>query len=291
MHSSFVLALSSCDKPPQARLRSRSMRSPGSWRHGVKTVECACSIEGQGPPVILVHGVGSRRENWAGVVERLKSDFRCVTYDLRGHGDSPSPDGPFGLDELIADLDALRARLGIEKAHVIGHSLGGMIAPAYARAHPDRVLSVGLLSTAAFRPAEDRAKLQAFMAVMREKGIAAVLDTLASRWFTDRFIAEHRDVVEARKRQVLDTDPGVYLNVYRLYAETEMGPWLHEVAAPALVLTGELDAGCNPGLNRQMAAALPNAELVILDGLKHSIQAEAPEPVAAHLARFLKAHT
>ena len=70
-----------------------------------------------------------------------------------------------------------------------------------------------------------------------------------------------------------------------------MAPWLHEVKVPCLVLTGELDGGCNPRLNRQIAEALPNSELVILDGLKHAILIEAPDKVAPPVHRFLKSHS
>ena len=94
-----------------------------------------------------------------------------------------------------------------------------------------------------------------------------MLDTLADRWFTERFMAEAPERIAARKRQVVETDRDVFLNVFHIYAETEMSPWLHEVTAPSLVLTGELDGGCNPRLNKQIADALPNSELVILEGL------------------------
>lgn len=255
-----------------------------------QAVDCVHVVGGKGPPLFMVHGIGARRTSWAGLTEHLKEDFTCIAYDLRGHGDSPKGDGPFGLEELVADLEALRAKLGIEKAHVIGHSLGGMIAPAYARAYPDRVSALGLLSTAAFRTEDDAAKVQGVVAAMERKGIGQVLDTLADRWFTDRFQAEQPERIAARKRQVVETDPDVFLNVFHIYAETEMSPWLHEVAAPSLVLTGELDGGCNPRLNQQIAAALPNSELVVLDGLKHAILIEATERVAPPVADFLKRH-
>ena len=86
---------------------------------------------------------------------------------------------------------------------------------------------------------------------------------------------------------MLDCDPAVFLSVFHVYAETEMAPWLHEVSAPSLVLTGELDGGCNPHLNRLIDECLPDSERVILDGLKHSILIEAPRLVAEHLGRFL----
>ena len=254
-------------------------------------IDCVYSIEGSGPPVIMVHGIGARRQSWSRLVDLLSDRFTCITYDLRGHGESPLPAARFGLEDLVADLEALRLRLGIDAAHVIGHSLGGMIGPAYARVYPDRVRSLGLLSTAAFRTEDDSAKVRAVVRAMEEKGIPQVLETLTQRWFTDEFAAAHPDVIEARKAQVVATDPGVFLNVFHIYAETEMGPWLHEIAAPSLVLTGELDGGCNPRLNKQIAEALPNSELVILDGLKHAILIEASDRVAPPVADFLAANS
>ena len=201
-------------------------------------VELSYEITGVGPPLYLVHGIGSRKLGWAGLLPHLEDRFTCVTSDLRGHGASPVPATPYSLDDLVADLEALRATLGHEKIHVIGHSLGGMIGPAYARAHPDRALTVGLLSTAAGRTEEDRAKLRGVIAAMEERGIRPVLDTLVQRWYTDDFIAAHPDLIDIRKQQVVDTPAEVFLNVFRIYAATEMAPWLGEVACPCLVLTG-----------------------------------------------------
>lgn len=251
-------------------------------------IECAYTVEGKGPALFFIHGIGARKTAWAKLTEHLKDDFTCIAYDLRGHGESPLPEGRFGLDELVNDLEALRAKLGIEKAHFAGHSLGGMIGPAYARRFPDRVLSLGLYSTAAFRTEDDSAKVKAVVAAMREKGIGQVLDTLTARWFTDEFAAARPDVIDWRKNQVMETNGDVFLNVFDIYAETEMSPWLHEVTAPSLVLTGELDGGCNPRLNTQIAKALPNSELVILDGLKHAILIEATDRVAPPVKAFLE---
>lgn len=250
-------------------------------------IDCKYTVEGDGPPLILIHGIGAARDAWRFMVPALREHFTVISYDLRGHGSSPLPDGEFGLDELVADLERLRRRAGIEKAHFAGHSLGGQIGPAYARAYPGRVLSLGILSTAAFRTEDDSAKVWSVVKAMQEKGIAQVLETLTARWFTDEFIARHPDLVERRLKQVIDTDPDIFMNVFRIYAGTEMAPWLHEVTAPSLVLTGENDGGCNPRLNRLIDAALPNSELVILPHYKHSILVEAADDVSAHLIRFM----
>ena len=250
-------------------------------------VDCAYSVEGNGPPLFLIHGIGAARNTWARLMPLLVPHFTVVTYDLRGHGSSPLPDGEFDLDDLVADLEHLRVKTGFEQAHFAGHSLGGMIGPAYARAYPERVLSLGLLSTAAFRSEDDRSKVWAVVKAMEDRGIPNVLETLTDRWFTDGFIADHGDVVRRRLDQVIGTDPDVFLNVFRIYAGTEMGPWLHEIQAPSLVLTGENDGGCNPRLNQLITAALPNAELLILPGYKHSLLLEAGEIVASEIIRFI----
>lgn len=253
-------------------------------------IDCAHTIEGEGPPLFLIHGIGAARDAWRFMTPILKEHFTVISYDLRGHGASPMPEGEFGLEDLVDDLERLREFVGIERAHVAGHSLGGMIGPAYARRFPDRVLSLGLLSTAAFRTEDDSAKVWGVVKAMEEKGIPRVLETLTARWFTDGFIEANPDIVERRLKQVIDTDAEVFLNVFRIYAGTEMAPWLHEVTAPSLVLTGENDGGCNPRLNREIAAALPNSELVILPDFKHSILVEAGEAVSRHMIDFIGRH-
>lgn len=255
----------------------------------MSAVRSAFSVAGDGPALFVIHGIGARRATFDRLVEGLRDRFTCISYDLRGHGLTPWTGGRFGLDDLVDDLEALRDRLGIQKAHFAGHSLGGMIGPAYARRHPDRVLSLGLWSTAAFRDPDDSQKVRAVVAAMRDKGIGPVLDTLTARWFTDDFCAARPDVIDWRKRQVLDTDPDVFLNVFDIYAETEMGPWLHEIAAPAQIITGEADGGCNPRLNRLIHQAMPGSELEILEGLKHAIFIEATDRVLPHVRRFLLA--
>jgi 3-oxoadipate enol-lactonase len=251
-------------------------------------IDCNYTIEGNGPPLFLIHGIGAASDAWRFIVPILRDHFTIVTYDLRGHGTSPMPKGEFGLDELVADLERVRQRTGFEKAHFAGHSLGGMIVPAYARKYPDRVLSLGLLSTAAGRTEDDSHKVNSVVKAMENQGISNVLETLTDRWFTDAFIASNSEIIRARLDQVISTDPGVFLNVFRIYANVEMMPWLHELDCPCLVLTGENDGGCNPRLNKEIDSVLPNSKLVILPNYKHTITIEAPNMVAAIMLQFIQ---
>lgn len=252
-----------------------------------ESVDCSYTVEGSGPPLILIHGIGAAGDAWRFLTPVLREHFSVVTYDLRGHGESPTQRTDFGMDELVEDLERVREQTGFERAHFAGHSLGGMIGPSYAIKYPDRVLSLGLLSTAAGRTEEDSRKVWSVVHAMEKKGIPEVLDTLVDRWFTDTFIESHRQIVDRRLKQVIDTDPEVFLNVFRIYAGTEMMPWLNQVHPRTLVLTGENDGGCNPRLNRLIDNALPDSELVVLPTVKHAILLEAPDQVASHLIRFI----
>ena len=199
-----------------------------------EVIDCEYTIEGSGPPLFLIHGIGAARDAWRFIVPILRDHFTIVTYDLRGHGASPMPSDEFGLDELVDDLERVRERTGFEKAHFSGHSLGGMIGPAYAQKYPDRVLSLGLLSTAAGRTQDDSAKVNSVVKAMENQGIASVLETLTDRWFTDAFIASNSAIVRTRLDQVISTNPDVFLNVFRIYANVEMMPWLHKVDCPCV---------------------------------------------------------
>lgn len=253
----------------------------------MSSVEVSYTIEGKGDPLYMVHGIGSRRIIWNALIKELKHQFTCVSFDLRGHGESPVPPVPYSLDELVEDLEGLRAHLGHESIHIVGHSLGGQVGPAYARTYPERILTLTLLSTVAGRTPEDSAKVKKVVSTIRKKGVESVLNNLIERWYTDDFISSYPKAVDIRIQQVIETPPEVFLSVFDIYSSTEMLPWLKHITCPCLVMTGEFDPGCSPRLNQLIVDALPNAELVILDNLKHSILIEAPDKVLPPLRDFL----
>ena len=250
-------------------------------------VDCNYSIIGSGPAIFLTHGIGAAEDAWRFIVPKLSENFTVITYDLRGHGKSPVTDKNFGLDELVSDLEKIREKTNINQAHFVGHSLGGMIAPAYARKYPDKVLSICMLSTVAGRSEEDSKKVWSVINEMEEKGIGKTLQKLTSRWFTDDFIANNSELVKKRLNQVVDTDPDVFLNVFKIYAKTEMFPWLKELSKPCLLMTGENDGGCTPKHNEKMANEINNSELVILPNLKHSFLIEGPDKITNNLISFI----
>ena len=245
------------------------------------------NIFGKGDSIIFIHGIGSRKYSWDGVVEELKDKFQCIVYDLRGHGDSAVDKKIFKLDALVEDLEKLRSHLNINKFHIVGHSLGGMIGPSYARKYQDKVLSLSLLSTAAFRKVEDQKKILDIISEIKNKGLDTVMPSLLNRWFTKEFIYNNQDIINKRLKQVRDTPLNIFLNVFRLYALTEMSSWLNEIKVPCLIMTGENDLGCNPTINKKITDVLPNAVFEVLNNLKHAITLEAPNLVGQKIRLFI----
>ena len=252
----------------------------------ISAVNCHYSITGSGPPLFLTHGIGAAEDAWRFMLPTLAKYFTVVTYDLRGHGKSPITHKNFTLDELVLDLEKIREKTKFEKAFFAGHSLGGMIAPAYAVKFPQHTISVGLLSTVAGRSEEDSKKVWNVIHAMEKNGIEKTLNTLTNRWFTDEFIKNKPDLVERRLKQVVDTDPEVFLNVFKIYANTEMFPWLKNISKPCLLLTGENDAVCSPKHNEKMSNEIKDAKLIILPKYKHSFLIEAPDEVAKNIINF-----
>ncbi len=250
-------------------------------------IDCNYTVQGSGPAIFLTHGVGAAEDAWRFIIPKLVDKFTVVTYDLRGHGKSPINSKDFNLDDLVLDLERVRENTKIEKGHFVGHSLGGMISPAYARKYPGRVLSVGMLSTVAGRSAEDQKKVWNVITDLKTKGVKETLENLTSRWFTDEFISKYPDLVSRRLNQVIDTDKDVFINVFKIYAETEMINWLNEIKSPCLLMTGENDGGCPPTHNKIMSKEIEHSKLVVLPKVKHSFLIEAPDQISDNLLSFI----
>ena len=245
-------------------------------------------VEGSGPPVLLIHGVGARLENWDGVTAVLSRNFKVVRYDLRGHGKSSKVSGPYSLEMFADDAAGLLNHLGIARAHVAGHSLGGMIAITLAGRHPERVDRLAVLSAAAGRTDEERRKVMERIALIASGIPGDHFKNSLSRWFTDEFRAANPDLMEEYAARNRENDPACYAAAYTVLATGEVGPELPHVKAPTLVITGEHDLGSNPRMARFIHAGIAGSELRILPQLRHSILIEAPHTVARQLEPFFQ---
>jgi pimeloyl-ACP methyl ester carboxylesterase len=249
-------------------------------------VEIAVRVEGAGPAVTLVHGVGADAASWDRIAERLVDRFTVVRADLRGHGRSSRIER-CRVDDFVGDLSATLDGAGVASTDLVGFSLGGLIAQWFAVGHPDRVRRLVLLSTVAERTPAERARVLERADKVRNEGIASVVSAAEDRWFTPAFKAANPEKVALRLTQLKANDHRSYAAAYRVFAEADEGIDFAKIRCPTLVATGENDIGSNPRMARRMHKAIAGSRLVILPELRHSILMEAPDIVADLILDFL----
>ncbi|WP_103761347.1 MULTISPECIES: alpha/beta fold hydrolase [Roseovarius] len=246
--------------------------------------------KGEGPAVMLVHGVGSNRAAWDPVFPHLDKRRTYLRPDLRGHGESARLTGPYTLRGMAADVIALADHCDLERFAIVGFSLGGLIAQRIALDHPDRLNALCLLSTVAGRSADERERVLQRRDILQREGPLTHLANAVERWFTEEFIAKNPEIIARRREQARANDPECYMAAYNVLAESDLGDQLDQIKTPTLVMTGENDIGSNTRMARLMHDRIRGSELVVLDKLKHSILLEAPQTVANHLNKFLAPH-
>lgn len=267
--------------------------TPASRERGVETPDCvmSCFEQGNGPPIVFVHGNASTHATWQPTVESLRTHYRCITYDLRCHGTSEGTSGSFSMARLVDDLEDVRKRFGLERFRLVGHSLGAMIAASYALENADRLKGLCLLAMPAGRTQRDRAAGKALIDEVNSKGVRGAMGGLVARWYTDAFVATHPGLLEKRLDQFADIDRAVFLEAYKLYLDTELGPRLGDIAVPTLVLTGQYASGCNTDTARYLGRQIPGSEVHIFPEMKNGILTEIPTRVAAKIHAFFSART
>ena len=243
---------------------------------------------GERPPVMLVHGVGADGTSWDQIAPALSPEFRVLRLDLRGHGRSGHVDGALTLDDFVQDVVDVLDACAVPAAHIVGFSLGGMIAQGIALQHVHRLRRLVLLSAVAGRTAEERERVQARLAILQEQGVAAITGAAQERWFTKDFIARNPDLVARRMQQLQENHGPSYAAAYTVFSTSDLGEQLHAIHAPTLIATGEHDIGSNTRMARFMHAQIAGSKLEILPSLRHSILVEAPELVTRLVRDFLR---
>jgi pimeloyl-ACP methyl ester carboxylesterase len=242
--------------------------------------------EGAGIPIVLVHGVGADLTSWDAIAAALAKRWRVIRLDLRGHGRSGRIE-TCTLDDLLGDVEAVIDAVGAVPVHLVGFSLGGLIAQGIALRSPEKLRSVSILSAVAGRTEEERRRVVERARIVREQGIAAITAAADQRWFTDEFRRRHPEKVQRRLEQLKANHLPSYVAAYTVFGESDLGPELHRIGLPALVATGEHDVGSNVRMARFMHERIAGSELAILSGLRHSILLEAPERVTDLVESFL----
>mgnify|MGYP000017642769 CR=1 FL=1 len=243
-------------------------------------------LEGEGTPtLVFLNSLGSDLRIWDGVVASLEGRYRVLRYDLRGHGLSDAPVGPYTLEDHSADLLALLAHLGVPRAVLVGISVGGLIALDLARRQPERVEALVLCDTGARIGSEESWNER--MAAIRQQGLPEVARTVIARWFTEDFFVQRKAEAAGYYNMLSRTPVEGYLGTCAALRDGDLRPWLRSIRAPALVLCGELDKATPPELSQELAQGL-GARLELIPQTAHLPCVEAPALVGQHIRSFLK---
>jgi pimeloyl-ACP methyl ester carboxylesterase len=248
-------------------------------------VELYYEEAGQGIPLILLHGFPLDHTIWAPVVPLLKDHARVITPDLRGHGRSPAPEGEYSMREMADDVFDLYRRLNLDCAIVVGHSMGGYVAIAFALAYPHYISALGLVAShaAADQPERRQARYNTAQKVAK-KGVRVVADTMPANLTGDPGIARQ---IQALIRQ---TPPAGIIGALKgMAARPDNTELLSNIQVPAIVISGAEDALISRELNETTTQLLGRAWQVVVPNTRHLPMMEAPQIVADALLNLVQA--
>ena len=229
--------------------------------------QCHYQLEGDPtrPVLVLLHPIGSDLSLWDKVVPELTQRFCILRYDLRGHGASGTPTGPYSLDMLVADLAHVTQSLRLASMHLCGISLGGMVACAYAAAYPAHVRSLVVTSTAIKLSPPPGGWDARADAVLRE-GMLPFSDGMLQRMVSEA----HRDSADPAVGTLATvfetTKPAGYAGACAVLRDVDLAPILPLIQASTLILTAEDDPLVREEAGLDMAALLPRGEHRIMKG-------------------------
>jgi 3-oxoadipate enol-lactonase len=239
--------------------------------------------------VTLVHAIGLDHTMWDDLAARLRRKYTVVRIDVRGHGRSDARDGRYSLAELADDVAAVLDSHSIEKTHYVGLSLGGMIGQAFALQHAARLKKLVLACTSSYYGPEGAAMWNGRVKTVTESGTAALADASMQRFFSEAFRAAHPATVEKYKARLIATGAKGYAGCSHALAALNFSNDLAKIAAPTLVIAGELDVGTPPAMSEALARGIPNARMTTIAGAAHLAAVEKPEEFGTLVEQFLSA--
>lgn len=238
-----------------------------------------------GPVVVLSNSLGALHTMWDANLAALEERFRVVRYDTRGHGGSPVPAGPYSIDDLVDDVVALLDRLGVERAHFVGLSLGGMTGMRLAARHPERVDRLVVLCTGAHLGPSSAWHERA--ATVRAQGTGSVAEAVVARWFTPRYLREHPEVKAASEATVASTPAEGYAGCCEVIATMDLRPDLPRIGAPTLAIAGADDPATPPPHLAEIADAVRDGRLLVVPESAHLANAQQPQVITPAIVEHL----
>ena len=239
-----------------------------------------------GPALVFANALGTDFRIWDGVVAHLPPSLRILRYDMRGHGLTSAPDGPYYMGDLVADAARLMEAVGMKDAVFVGLSIGGVVAQGLAAERLDLLRAVVLSNTAAKIGTHQqwRDRIQA----VEQGGIEALADPTMERWFS-KDTRRDRPHLVAGIRALLTRQPlQGYLGCMEAIAETDLVESTARLRLPALGIAGSEDGSTPPDLVRETTDSIPGSQFHLIRRAGHLACVEHPADYAAALQRFLE---
>jgi 3-oxoadipate enol-lactonase len=250
----------------------------------VNGINMAYERRGRGEPLVLIHGYPLDRTTWNEVASLLETYFDLIIPDLRGMGQSDTMDKTYTTTDLASDIAGLLDHLKIQKVFIAGHSMGGYVALAFARAYPNRVRGLGMISSQVLADPPERKEGRYKTAKdVAEKGISVVVDSMTTKLSSDvRVQLFVRDVMQRQKPM------GVIGSLKAMAERPDSSDLFKSFKFPIVIVHGDVDALIPVERGREMKAALPSAHYVEVKGTGHMSMMENPKAVAEALRFLLK---
>lgn len=258
-----------------------------SRRVRVDGVELYCEIAGEGEPLLLIHGLGSCGEDWGPQIEHFRQDYRVITFDLRGHGHSSKPHDGYSIERFAQDTAALLDALETGPVHVMGISLGGMVAFQLAVDAPKLVKSMTIVNSGPEVPArtfKQRIPLYVRLLYLHTLGLRKMAKMIAKRLFPEPGQGALRSGFIER---IAGNEKRVYLASLRgIFAGWGVAGRLGDIRCPVLFITADQDYS-PVELKQTYVDRLPNARMVVIPDSRHALPMEKPHEFNRALADFL----
>lgn len=253
----------------------------------IRDININYEIIGDGQPLLFIHGIGSSLRDWENQVPVFSKKFKVITLDLRGHGQTDKPKGPYSISMFAEDIAELIKSLKVDPVHVVGISLGGAIAFHLAIDHPDITKSLVVVNMSASFPIKTLKEKQMFflrVLIVKMMGMRKMGEVLAKRLFIK---PEQEELREKMASRWAENDKKAYLSTLKTIKNWSVLERLHEIKCPTLVVSSDEDY--SPlSAKEECTALIPNAKLVVIEDARHAVSVEKPEEFNTILMDFLK---
>jgi pimeloyl-ACP methyl ester carboxylesterase len=260
----------------------------------INKVDLYYEVQGFGDPVLLIHGLGSDLGTWAQMIPGFTGSYRLILFENRGAGRSSKPSGPYSTELMAEDAVALMDHLGIQRAHVIGKSMGGMIAQWIAVRYPEKVRSLVLASTVMKHDAYGEELLELGRDMAEKAGLFATYRQAFLMSYTREYCMTNRSRLEEVKALLDRLNPEEFLQGYREQSvacqKHDTSHMASKIKSPTLVIVGKDDLITPVQASRNLAAAIPKAELVVVQRGGHGFWREFAGEVNGVVRDFIDCH-